>query len=301
MKNKAFKKLRNTLFVGVVHVMRLIIFFIPWKLAGVTGAFIGFLAFAALPKERAKIYRNLDLVYGDGHFTAAQKRAFALKNCFNYGIGAFEFAKFGMWPVGKISGLVRETEGLDRLEKIKNSGKPCVAVTAHYGNWEIMPAYMANMGFNTGVIGKRIFDPRLNELVNGTRLRAGIRLFDRDNLPREMIKGLKNDMMLGILVDQDTNVESMTLKFLGRDAKTPVAPAVLAKKYNTWIVGIFIERMKNGYYRIVVNEPYMPGPEDTVEKIALRYNDEISAQILKDPLQWAWVHERFKSTVKNKQ
>ena len=298
MKNSPLKKARIYLFYLLVQTLRLFIYPIHWRASGAAGTALGYILYMMLPGERKKIYRNLDLVYGTGRFTDGQKKKFALENFRNYAIGFFEFVKFTVWPLEKTASLVKETEGLEYLEGFLRDKKPCVCVTAHYSNWELLLAYTASLGFKTGAIGKKIFDENLDRVISSTRRRSGTRLFDKDHISKDMIKGLRSDMFLGFLVDQDTNVESIESVFLGLPAKTPSAPAVLAKKFGVDIGTFFLIRRKDGYYKLKVNRPYVPAQTDTIEEIVRKYNDEISAVIMENPAQWAWIHKRFKSTIK---
>jgi|ERR1035437_270987 KDO2-lipid IV(A) lauroyltransferase len=300
MKNPFFKKIRNSFLYAFIVLLKCIIFFIPWPAGRNIGGFIGFVFYIFAPKERNKIFRNLDIVYGKGAMNTEEKVLFAKKVCGNLGIGVFEFAKFSMWTPEKISSLVKEVQGIEYLEKAVKEGRSYISITPHLANWELVPIYAkCKFGWpRVGAIGKKIFDPRLERIVHATRVNSGYEIFDKDNISREMIKGLKSGLMaLGVLVDQDTSVESMIIPFLGIPAKTPVAPAILAKKYSTYIGTVFIIRRDDGYYKMVVNKPFIPDINDSVKSIALRYNDEISAMIRKYPHQWVWIHERWKSTI----
>jgi KDO2-lipid IV(A) lauroyltransferase len=299
MKNKALKKVRNFFLVVIVQILRFLIFFIPWKAGKTIGGAIGMAAYYMVPKERAKIFKNIRIVYGADAMTKEQQIKFAKANCKNYGIGFFEFAKFSSWPPKKIVSLIKEVHGIEFFDKAIAEGRSYIAVTAHMSNWEIMPVYTAMKWKKVGAIGKKIFDPRLDRIVNATRLRAGYEIFDKDHVSKDMIKGLRSGMILGMLIDQDTTVESMIVPFLGIDAKTPVAPAILAKKFQAYIGTVFITRRPDGYYDMTINEPYIPSGSDTLEAIALKYNNEISDMIRKYPSQWVWIHERWKSTVKS--
>lgn len=300
MKNQFFKKVRNVFLYIFILLLKFVIMFIPWKAGRAVGGVIGRLFYFFVPKERNKIFRNLDIVFGKGSLNPAEKKSFAVQTCINLGIGIFEFAKFSTWTPAKISSLVKEVRGREFLDRAAKEGKSFISITPHMSNWELVPVY-AKHSFGwprVGAIGKKIFDPRLEKIVNSTRVNSGYEIFDKDNISREMIKGLKSGLMaLGVLADQDTTVESLVIPFLGISAKTPVAPAILAKKYGIYIGTIFMIRRDDGYYKMVINEPYIPGKKDTVESIALRYNDEMSEMIRKYPHQWVWIHERWKSTV----
>ncbi len=297
MKNPALKSLRNFLFYLLLQFVRFAVFFMPWRIGRKFGGALGLLVYCLAKKETAKVYRNLEIVY-KGKMTPAEKKEFAKKNFMHYGIGLFEFMKATNWPPEKTAALVKEVEGFEYFERAIKEGRSVIAVTAHTGNWEIMPSYVKQRIPVVGVIGKKIFDERLDRIVNATRRKSGVLLFDRDKLSKEMIKGLRHGMVLGILVDQDTRVDSVTVPFLGHDAKTPVAPVKLAKKFNAAICTGMIFRREDGYYKFIINKPYDLTGKETDGEIAARYNDEISEMILKYPTQWVWVHERWKSTIK---
>ena len=272
---------------------RFFVFFTPWRAGRATGACLGRALFFFLKKERENVYRNLDIVYGN--MTPGEKKKFAKENFENYGIGFFEFIKFTLWKPEKSASLVKEIEGYEHFEKAKSEGRGLIGITGHFSNWELIPIYFKVKGFNVGVIGTRLFDSRLDKIVNLTRGKSGVSVFDRDSGARAMLKELKQGMMRGILADQDTRVDSEVLPFLGKDAKTPIGPAVLAKKLGLYLCTLFVVRRKDGYYKIVVNKPFENVKNKEVKELAAQYNGEIGRMIKEQPLQWAWVHERWKS------
>ncbi len=266
----------------------------PWRLATQLGKFLGRICFYFFKKERNIIYKNLDIVY-QGKLSKREKEDFAKKNFSNYGIGVFEFVKFTLWRPEKIANLVKEVEGIEYFEKAFSEKKAIIAITGHFSNWEIIPQYFAFRGYNIGVIGKNLFDEKLNNIVNHTRQKGGVKVFDRDKISKDLIKELKKGMFLGVLVDQDTKVESKIINFLGQPAKTPIAPVLLAQKFNCYLLTLFALRLNNGYYKIIINKPYDNILNASVEELAEKYNMEISAMILNHPYQWAWIHDRWKS------
>jgi KDO2-lipid IV(A) lauroyltransferase len=294
MKNPFFKKIRNTLFFSFLMVVRFVVFFIPWRIGTKGGEAIGLLVYYFAKKQARKVIRNLDIVYGE-KMTALEKEKLTRENFKNYGIGLFEFMKATLWKPEKTASLVKEVAGFEYFEEARKNCTGVISVTAHYSNWEIIPVYIASRGMKVGVVGKRLFDPRLDRILTEERNRAGIKVFDKDNFSKSLIKEMKQGMAMGILVDQDTSVESVIAPFLGHDAKTPVIPARLAKKFGFTILTLFLVRRPDGYYKLIINRPYdLNGTESELD-IVTRYNADISRIIMENPSQWAWVHERWKS------
>lgn len=297
MKNPLFKKIRNFLFYLLLQFVRGLVFFIPWRPGRKFGEAIGLLYYALAKKEVNKVLRNLERVYGV-KMSEGERKKFTRENFKNYGIGLFEFMKTSLWSPQKTASLVREVEGFEYYEEAKSKGRGVISVTAHFSNWELIPVYIASRGMNVGVIAKTLFDERLDRALNAARRKAGVKVYDRENVSVSMIKELKSGMALGVLVDQDTQVESVMARFLGQSAKTPVMPARLAKKFGLEILTLFLIRRPDGYYKLVINKPYGNIEKMSENEIAEKYNEDISRMILENPVQWAWVHERWKSTVK---
>jgi len=290
------KKIRNSLFVLFLFTLRLIIFFIPLRAASAAGALLGRVLSLVLKKERDIIFKNLEIAY-PGRYGLREKRRFASDNFANYGITAFEFLKVNTWKPEAIAKLISGAEGIEHLEAAAAEGRGVIAVTGHFANWELMSVYLSLKGFKVGAIGKKLFDDNVDRFVFKARTTTGVRIYDRDRPSFEMIKGLKNGMILGILSDQDTRVESVDADFLGVRAKTPSAPAVLAKKLGLYIMCVGLLRKKTGLYKMTVNRPIGITEDMATEEIASIYNKQLGDFVEAAPAQWVWVHPRYKSTV----
>jgi Kdo2-lipid IVA lauroyltransferase/acyltransferase len=296
MKYKFLRPARNFLLIIIIQLSRFFFFLLPLDFARGLGELLGVVCFYLLKRERDKIYNNLDLVY-PGKYDPSAKKEFAMANFKNYGRGMAEFAKINIWPVSKSASLVKEVIGIEHFEKAFREKRGVVVVTAHLSNWELIPVYLSTKGYKLGMVAKKIFDPSIDRIVNASRQKTGAKVFDRDKASRDLVKELRSGMILGILADQDTRVESRMVKFLGVDAKTPIAPASLAKRFKLPITTIFMVRREDGFYKFIINEPFEVTEKDSEEEIALRYNNAISAMIEQYPHQWVWVHERWKNKV----
>jgi len=294
MKAGPLKTLRNTLFVIVLRILIFILRLLPLQAGRAFGKVIAAILYLFMKKDRATAKRNLDIVYG-AEMTEKERKKLIFKNFMNYGICFFEFIKFGTYKKEKLLSMVKEVEGAQYFDATKN-GEGVVAVTAHISNWELLSLWTAASGYKAGAIAKRMFDPRVDDIVNGARRRLGGKIFYNDGMNREMIKEMKSGMVFGILADQDTNVDSVFVPFLGKPAKTPVAPAVLASRLKLKLLTVFIYRRPDGFYNIKINKPFETDGK-TEEQIAEMYNNDISEMIKQHPEQWVWLHRRFRMTI----
>ena len=110
-------------------------------------------------------------------------------------------------------------------------GKGVVFVTGHVGNWELLARYVALENYPAYVIGKELSDERTTGLVERFRASGKLRVIwrGRSGAAKEMLRALKSNSILGILIDQDTKVQSVWVPFFGRLAKTRIAPEELAR------------------------------------------------------------------------
>jgi len=188
---------------------------------------------------------------------------------------------------------------METVLQARARGKGLIAVTGHLGNWELIPVYFSLKGIPVNVIARRLNDPRLDRLVVGYREKRGIRNIDRDLGARTAFRCLRRGEALGVLIDQDTRVESVFVDFMGRQASTPVGPAALAMRTGAPVVPVATYRDRDGRHIIEVGAPIELAAEGT-ERELLRENTErlskaVEKYILCHPEQWVWIHERWKT------
>jgi KDO2-lipid IV(A) lauroyltransferase len=175
-------------------------------------------------------------------------------------------------------------------------GKGVVAVTGHMGNWELMAAWIGTRGFKTGVVAQKLYDPRFDEALNQYRRDKGIEIFPRNTPVRPILRFLKAGGALGVLADQDTNVDSVWVPFFGRLAKTPIGPVSLAQASGAALVTLFNWREPDGRYAIRFGSP-IPVPErgQDVTPAVAEYARLTEEALRAHPEQWVWMHERWRS------
>jgi len=198
-------------------------------------------------------------------------------------------------------------QGMDRYIKAENvhyfeeafkKGNGVILLTAHFGNWELLGAWLTWKGYPLRVVGTPINNPKLNQLITETRNQAGYINIARGIETREIIRALKQGCPLGMLMDQDTRVKGVYVDFFGRKANTPAGPVILARRFNIPIVSGFMHLEKDLTYRIEFFPPIefsnSGDPEADLIADVQKCSDMSERMIRRYPEQWVWIHRRWK-------
>ena len=156
------------------------------------------------------------------------------------------------------------------------------------------------MGYKVNAVATPLRDPRLNKLIVTVRESAGVKVLDRKKDTREVMRCLRRGEILGVLIDQDTSVQSVIVDFLGKPARTAAGPVRLASRTGAAIVPLAMLMDDNDNYVIQVKEPvYIGDGGNRLEKEVERCSKLVESFINREPCQWVWVHKRWKSIYKD--
>lgn len=187
------------------------------------------------------------------------------------------------------------------LEGALREGRGLVLVSGHIGNWELAGRALSQLGYDCVGVGRRSHDPGLEAIMERFRGSGGLDTVYRDEIEtiRRLLAQFKNGGIVVLVVDQDTDVPSLFVPFLGRLAKTPRGPAELALRFRTpLLVGtIHRERPGGSHYFKVLRIPIEPTgnkERDTLE-LTTRINEVLSDDIRAHPEEWVWFHRRWRS------
>ena len=198
----------------------------------------------------------------------------------------------------KLSTFVR-VEGEEHLVSALNKGKGVIVVTAHVGAFEIIGSYLGLKGYQPHGVGTALKDERLNDLLVKNRTSRGVIAIERGKETFKMVKTLKSGGMIVILIDQDTRVKSRFVRFMGREAATPIGGTLMAQKTGAAVVPIYIT-MQPDMTQLIRIYPEVEivntgdAEKDLVENTQ-RISDTTEKVIKENPSQWVWLHERWKT------
>ncbi len=140
-------------------------------------------------------------------------------------------------------------DALAAMERAAASGKGGVCVAAHLGNWELHAWGVARHGLPLHAVGKENVDPRLTRLIDRFRAHGGVRNVWRGQpgAAVALLRALRKGELLGILIDQDTNVQNVFVPFFGRPAATPRAAADLVLRTGAAALVCLIHKREDGH------------------------------------------------------
>ncbi|MCY1044343.1 lysophospholipid acyltransferase family protein [Corallococcus sp. bb12-1] len=285
--------LRYLLIAGMLRLLQ----FLSLGAARTLGMTLGGWAYAIAGGERRKALKSLARAFPDR--SDAERDALARGAFRHLAAAALEVASSRALDEGLEALVSWPPEDRAVLEAALAKGKGVVFVSGHVGNWELLARRVAKAGYPSQSIAKESSDPRLTALVEDFRAKGGVRSIWRgqEGAARAMLRTLRSGEILGILIDQDTKVQSVFVPFFGELAATPRAAADLALRTGAAVVVGFCQRDGEGY-RLTMEE--VPAPEVTereaaVQALTAALSQRIEAAIRRAPEQWVWMHQRWKT------
>ncbi len=288
------KKIRRFISYMLIKSLMLMAQVMPRKPGIALFGGLGRLAYYLLPRARRVARANLNLVFKDA-LPEAQMKRIARDSFASMGRFVFDVARLPVQTPESVSRIVRVT-GRRHLDKALEEGKGVIALTGHIGNWELMGAYFALMGYPVNVVATTLRDSRLNDMINIVREGSGMRVLERRKGTIGAMRSLKRGEVLGVLIDQDTSVQSVEVEFLGVPAKTAVGPVRLSARTGAAILPAAMLMTEDGKYHVEVKEPVrIVGKPGTILDDVRKCSNAVEEFIRRQPTQWVWMHKRWKS------
>lgn len=292
-----FKRVKRFVRYLFIRVLLVPIQWLPLSLASSLGEKLGVLAFAIGGMQRRRALASLTTAMPEK--TDAERLELARGAFRHLGRMVGEMVCIQKFDARRAEYVEWEPASRAAMDAALARGKGVVFVTGHCGNWELLARYVALENYPAAVIGKEASDARTTKLIEGFRTSGKLKVIWRGHsgAAKEMLRALKNNFILGLLIDQDTKVQSVFVPFFGTLAKTPRAAADLALRTGAAPMLGFCTRVGHLKYRITMRELPLPTSEgeDAVLALTRDFTQGIEDQIRAHPEQWVWMHQRWKS------
>lgn len=184
------------------------------------------------------------------------------------------------------------------LDEALRENRGLILFTAHFGAWESAISVVRSFGIPFAVVARPLDNELLEALLQRSRLRFDVEMIPKRNAARVLMKRLSRKEGVLVLPDQAVHPrQGILVPFLGKPAWTTAAPARLALRFGTPLIGAFCYR-RDGKVIAELNPPIhtkdLDETQENVERLTARVNEEISERIRRDPPLWLWMHDRWK-------
>jgi len=291
--NKARKTLSRLFLTWSIRSILLLSKLMPYRLGVYAGGILGFIAYYLFPRERNRAIAHLTVAFGEKGRPWIQRTA--RQSFIHLGKSLLEVMLISPRRLARVVDI----QGEENLRTALSLKKGVVYVTGHIGNWELMGHTVAAIN-SLSVIAAPIEPEQVNDMIVRLRARMGVRtiLRGRPGASRELIRIFKENRVLGILIDQDTDVESAFVDFMGRPAWTPTAAASMAIKFGAPVIFGTIRRGNDNRHAITIEGPLElvrtgNDEKDIVANTAM-LTKKIEERIARNPEQWVWMHRRWR-------
>jgi KDO2-lipid IV(A) lauroyltransferase len=192
--------------------------------------------------------------------------------------------------------------GLEKIGRRPGESGPVnrVFVIGHFGNFELLArAGIVVPGTQAATTYRALRPAALDRVLQDLRAQSGCLFFERRRDGAELRKRMaQGGMMVGLLADQHAGRRGIGAPFFGVECSTSPAPAVLALRYHCPLHAAICYRVGLGRWRVEVGDEIptrMAGRPRSVTEICYDMNRELETAVRRDPANWFWVHQRWKT------
>ncbi len=269
---------------------------LPFRVAQHLGYLFGVLAYGLLGAQRRLAQEHVAFAFG-ATVTATQRHQIVRQVFITFGQNFMEWLALPHLPPSRLERLIT-SEGVEHLRSALSQGRGALMVTAHLGNWELIPLYLKHLGFEGGVVARRLRYPEYESFLTHLRNRRGVATLARESF-KEVAAMLRANRIVGLLPDQDIeSLEGIFVEFFGHPAYTPVGPAALSVLTGAPIVPCIMRRLDDGRFHLMIDPPLaIPRGErpHAIAELTQAWSRVLETAIRRDPGQWAWMHRRWKT------
>jgi len=255
----------------------------------------------AIDRKHRRIARiNLRIAFPEMRDAEADR---IIRECYRHmGTSAAEFVHLPKMDAAYIREHFR-IEGAEHVrESLVGRNQPAMAMTGHFGNWELLSHVYGAMIAPAAFIVRPLKNEILDRIVTERRECVGNTVIPKEDSVKDLMRVLRKRILLGILIDQNVDrPKGILVDFFTRKAYTTFGIARLALAMNAAIHPAFIFRDPERKFHHVLRfgpsiaiDPAAPREEE-VARVTRRCNEELEKVIREAPDQWMWFHRRWKT------
>lgn len=192
-------------------------------------------------------------------------------------------------------------DGEEHLVRAVKQGKPVLMLGSHVGNFLITILALNLRGYPVRYIFKQPQSGDISDFIlklNRDMNLNPIPLKPRSEAIKSSLSTLRNKGFLWIALDQNTREGDVGVEFFGVKAATARGPAVLAQRTGAVVLPVYARRQGWLKHTVVIGEPieleHTDDKDKDIHTNLRRFNAVIEREVLENPGEWWWIHERWK-------
>ncbi|HEY5626558.1 MAG TPA: hypothetical protein VIR79_01290 [Nitrospira sp.] len=271
---------------------------VPLRVVARIGRVGGLMAWHIARRRRGMMLANLQLCLGAG-MSPVDIRSMARENFCRVGESFLCFVRTSMMTKESLEGCM-SIDGLDKLCRSEGSDTPssCVLAIGHFGNFELFAQLGKFLpGWQCMASYRSLKQKCLDQLVLQVRTSSGCLFYERrKETAILMAAAQRRQAIIGLLADQRVG-KGVRLPFLGRACVASRAPAVFALRYGLRVFPAICYRIGLAQWRLEIGDEVPTcknGRRREVDDITLDVNRAFEAAVRRDPVNWFWIHDRWK-------
>ena len=246
------------------------------------------------PHLRHLARANLDLAFGDT-LTPREKSRIHKQSLQNFALVLLDLFWFARNSRDRIARHVKLAPSLQRAVDFTG---PLVGVTGHFGNWELVGRTFGMTPRGILSVAKPLKNPAVDRLLRQAREDTGQRIVERDGALKKLIRCLRSNGLVGLLLDQNTKPEEggVFVPWFGTPATISPAAARLASATGADIAfAHFLPDARGNYLGeasgwLTAAEIKTLTPDAIDRRIAHFYETAIRHR----PECWLWAYKRWR-------
>ena len=278
---------------------RLLCFWAAWlALPGArkVGRALGRFTFGVLRIRRAVTVANLAAAFPEK--SLAEIEALARSTYERFGMMLMEFLRMPSLQPQDMFDLV-QVQDKSPLDEARRTGRGVVLLTAHFGNWEYLGAWVTASGYPAVYLFQEQSNPYVSDLILRYRQRMGMEMIPRGMGVRRQLRALREGKFTAMVADQDAGRNGIFIDFFGQPASTAIGPARIAVQTGVPVLLLLTYRDRDDNLLGHVEFLHKPNGTDdrdaTARAITEAYVRKLEEWIRRYPDHWFWMHRRWKT------
>ncbi len=260
------------------------------------GRFVGDFIYFCIPVRKTITLNHLERAFPEK--SVAEIKKIARGTYQNLGMNVFEHLCIPMLSNEEIRRIV-DLADEEILAEALAKKRGAIIVGGHFGNWEYTSSAISAYGYRLGVVVAEVSNKYIDKRINEHREAAGGEMIPKGMSTRAVIRILRENGAIGMLMDQDENEDGIFVDFFGRPCSTAKGPAAIALKTGAAIIFFAAIRQHDGTIKVIfepVEVDYEAGmTEENILEITQRCTSRLEHYARLYPDHWFWMHRRWKT------